>query len=116
PNSLIWAPDGSALIATTDDNGRCPVWRIDVNTGNATTVASGNFAYSDVVAVADGVIYALRSSCSQPPHPVRIDADQDITVLPCADAPAPPGVLTEINAVSSDSAQLRSWLALPHGD
>ncbi|MGY4649649.1 dipeptidyl aminopeptidase/acylaminoacyl peptidase [Mycobacterium sp. URHB0021] len=116
PKSLIWAPDGSALIVTADDNGRCPVWRIDVNTGKPTTVASGNFAYSDVVAAPDGVIYALRSSCSQPPHPVRIDGDQDITVLPCADAPAPPGVLTEINAVSSDGAQLRSWLALPDGD
>lgn len=116
PKSLIWARDGSALIATADDNGRCPVWRIDLDSGDATAVASGDFAYSDVVCAPDGVIYALRSSCSQPPHPVRIASDHVITVLPCTDTPAPPGSLTEISAESRDGVQLRSWLVLPDGD
>ena len=35
-----WALDGSALIVTADDNGRCPMWRIEVGTGDVARVTS----------------------------------------------------------------------------
>ena len=113
PISVTWVCDGSALIVTADDNGRCPMWRIDVGTGDVTRVTSDDFAYSDVVTVPGGAIYALRSSVAIPPHPVRVDTDGAVAVLPCIDPPILPGSLTELTARTTDDLRVRSWLVLP---
>jgi dipeptidyl aminopeptidase/acylaminoacyl peptidase len=62
------------------------------------------------------VVYALRSSYSSQPHPVRIAPDGSLAVLPCLDMPALPGDLTEVTAIADDGTHVRSWLVLPDGD
>ena len=56
-----------------------------------TRLTHDDFAYTDVRAAPDGVLYALRSSYAAPPHPVRIDPDGAVTELPCVELPALPG-------------------------
>jgi dipeptidyl aminopeptidase/acylaminoacyl peptidase len=116
PKSLTWVCDGSALIVTADDNGRCPMWRIDVGTGGVTQVTFDDFAYSDVVAVPDGAIYALRSSFTTPPHPVRVETDGAVAVIPCVNPPVLSGSLTELAARTRDGVRVRAWLVLPDNE
>ena len=74
PNGLAWAPDSSALYLTADDGGRCPVFRVDVGTGEVTRVTADDGAYTDLNPDPDGrYLYALRAAVDSPPTPVRID-------------------------------------------
>lgn len=116
PSSVAWSADSSVLVVTADDGGRGPIFRVDPASGTVTRLTDDDFTYTDVRPAPGGVIYALRSSYAAPPHPVRIDADGTVTVLPCLDAPALPGTLTEVSATAADGTPIRSWLTVPAGD
>jgi dipeptidyl aminopeptidase/acylaminoacyl peptidase len=111
--SVTWTHDGEALFVTADDGGRCPVFRVGIGDGEVQQMTADDFAYTNVTAAPGGVVYALRSSYAAPPHPVRVDVDGDVTVLPCVGAPELPGSLTEITAPTADGTTVRSWLVLP---
>ena len=116
PTSIIWSSDGTSLVVTADQGGRAPVFLIELSTAGSSAVTQltdDDFAYTDVVAAPGGVLYALRSSYAAPPHPVRIDPDGTITVLPCVDFPTLPGTLTDVTAAAADGTTVRSWLVLP---
>ncbi|MEZ0364355.1 alpha/beta fold hydrolase [Mycobacterium sp. pUA109] len=115
PASVTWSRDGAAVIVTADQAGRAPVFAVEVATSAVTQLTGDDFAYTDVVAAPDGVLYALRSSYAAPPHPVRIDPDGRVTVLPCVTAPELPGTVTEVSATATDGTDVRSWLVLPDG-
>ena len=112
-NSLTWSSDGASLIVTADQNGRAPIFAVEVATSRVTQLTDDDFGYTDVVAAPGGVLYALRSSYAAPPHPVRIDTGGAITVLPCIDLPTLPGTLTEVDTKAADGTTVRSWLVLP---
>ncbi|MBI3691593.1 MAG: PD40 domain-containing protein, partial [Mycolicibacterium aromaticivorans] len=112
PASATWAHDGSAVLVTADDNGRCPIFAISLD-GDVRQITDDDFSYSNVAAAPDGIVYALRSSYAAPPHPVRVDRDGAIGVLPCVELPELPGELTETVATTADGTRVRSWLVLP---
>ncbi|MDT5206192.1 MAG: hypothetical protein QOD34_2828 [Mycobacterium sp.] len=112
PSSLTWSSDGNALIVTADQNGRAPVFSVDVKTSTVTQLTDDDFGYTDVVAAPGGVLYALRSSYAAPPHPVRIDPDGAVRSLPCVELPTLPGILTEMATTTADGTTVRSWLVL----
>jgi dipeptidyl aminopeptidase/acylaminoacyl peptidase len=116
PTSITWSSDGTSLIVTADQEGRAPVFVVELSTAGSSAVTlltDDDFAYTDVVAAPGGVLYALRSSYAAPPHPVRIDPGGAITVLSCIDLPTLPGTLTDLTAAAADGTLLRSWLVLP---
>ena len=90
---------------TADEGGRCPVFRIRIADGSVEPLTADDFAYTDVTPALGGVVYALRSSYAVPPHPVRIDHDGDVTVLPCVEPPTVPGTLTEVVATTTDGTK-----------
>ena len=123
PHAARWLPDCSALLVVADDDGRAPVFRVDLATGAVARVTADDAAYTDVQVSPDGATaYALRSSYLEPPHPVRIDlaaaADGPVAgvALP-GPAPLPelPGLLTEVETTAEDGARVRAWLAVPEG-
>lgn len=122
PGSPVWLPDSSGLLVVADDEGRAPVFRIDLDPAGdtVTRVTSDDAAFTDVQVAPDGrTAYALRSSYLAPAHPVRID----LTAVPSAAvplrSPAPaldlPGRLEEVETTVADGRRVRAWLALPHG-
>jgi dipeptidyl aminopeptidase/acylaminoacyl peptidase len=113
PNSIIWSSDGVSLVVTADQNGRAPVFSVELSTSTVTQLTDDDFGYTDVVAAPGGVLYALRSSYAMPPHPVRIDPGGEIRALPCIDSPTLPGILTEVATTAADGTTVRSWLVLP---
>jgi dipeptidyl aminopeptidase/acylaminoacyl peptidase len=113
PASVTWSCDGATLIVTADQAGRIPVFAVDISTSTVTQLTDDEFGYTDVVAAPGGVLYALRSSCAAPPHPIRIDPHGGVTVLPCVELPTLPGSLTESTATAPDGVTVRSWLVLP---
>ncbi|HTY27943.1 MAG TPA: prolyl oligopeptidase family serine peptidase [Mycobacterium sp.] len=112
PASVTWRHDGSALLVTADQNGRCPIFEVGLD-GDVRQLSVDDFSYTNVVAAPGGVVYALRTSYSAPPHPVRIEPSGVVTVLSCVDLPQLPGELTEVTATTADGAVVRSWLVLP---
>jgi dipeptidyl aminopeptidase/acylaminoacyl peptidase len=116
PTSVTWSADGSQLLVTADDRGRAPIFAVHPVTGEVTQVTHDNFAYEDLRSGPGGVVFALRSSYSSPPHPVRIDADGLVSALPCIEFPQLPGELAELTATAPDGTPVRSWLTIPAGD
>ncbi len=117
-SSLEWMPDGSALVLSADEDGRAPVFRVDVRTGEFTRLTSDDFAYSDVQVSPDGqYVYAMRTSYVEPSRPVRFDAitpDQRSQVLRGpSESPSVPGTVTDVEATAEDGTRVRSWLVLP---
>lgn len=111
-----WLPDSSAVLALGDDDGRGPVWKITLSTGEAERVTREDSTFSEAVAAPDGVTaYGVRSSYAYPSEIVRIDLTTGATTLLRSPAARPelPGHLTEIETEAEDGARIRSWLALP---
>ena len=120
PHSARWTPDGAALIVAADDNGRSPLWRVDVATGQPTRLTHDDGAYTNLQVSPDGRwIYALRAAIDSVPAPVRVSVDGASAVEPL---PGPtdalgvpiPGRLEEVTATAADGTPLRAWIALPH--
>ncbi|MDI9918534.1 alpha/beta fold hydrolase [Rhodococcus sp. IEGM 1379] len=117
PTSLAWLSDGSGLVVTADDNGRGPVFTVDL-WGQPVQLTTDDAAYNEVRVSSDGEsIYALRASYETPPHVVRIAIRTgEVSALRGPDPlPELPGTLTEISAKGEDGTPIRSWLALPTG-
>ncbi|HEX3646818.1 MAG TPA: S9 family peptidase, partial [Pseudonocardiaceae bacterium] len=100
PEQPHWTSDGRGVIVTADDDGRCPVWRIDVESGARTRLTQDHGAYGDIAVTPDGRwVHALRAAMDAAHEPVRIAADGGGTVETLrgpATAPALPGTLTEV--------------------
>lgn len=115
--SLEFEMDDSALIVTADNDGRGPVFRAPLDGGAVEQLTTDDFSYTNVtVDVMSGALFALRSSWTTPPHPVRIEFDGSTVKLPTPAAlPAAPGSITEVETTAEDGARVRAWLLLPEG-
>jgi dipeptidyl aminopeptidase/acylaminoacyl peptidase len=117
PQEIAWAPGSGAVYFTADDQGRRPVYRAELATGEVTRL-TGDGAYDNLCPAPDGrFLYALRSAVDEPPAPVRIDATApggEPVRLPSPGSPLElPGRLEEIEATAGDGARIRAWLVLP---
>jgi len=119
PLGAEWAADGRAVFAIADSDGRCPVFRVDLD-GTVTRLTTDDGAYTDLCVAKDGsALYGLRAAVDAAPAPVRIDPHTPgtpTTLRGPVEMPSLPGTLTEVTATAADGRALRSWLALPEGD
>jgi dipeptidyl aminopeptidase/acylaminoacyl peptidase len=120
PGQPEWTPDGAALVLHADENGRSPVFRVDVSSGEFTRLTDDPFAYSDVQVSPDGAsVYAMRTSYAEPLRPVRLDAStpdqQSVALRGPSETPALPGRLEDVETTAEDGTRVRSWLCLPEG-
>ena len=120
PGQPEWTPDGSALVLHADEDGRSPVFRVDVSSGEFTRLTGDPFAYSDVQVSPDGsFVYAMRTSYAEPLRPVRLDAStpdqQSVALRGPSETPALPGRLEDVETTAEDGTRVRSWLCLPGG-
>ena len=119
PAEATWAPDSRSVYFTADDQGRRPVFRVDLASGEVVRITSGDGAYEQLCPSPDGrYLYALRHGVDAPPAPVRLGLGEPGTAEPLALAsPAGsltvPGRLDEVTATAADGTALRGWLVLP---
>lgn len=118
---LQWLPRGNGLVVVADEDGRAPVFVVDLERDEASRLTHDDYAYTDLqVAPDSSVVYALRASYLAPAHPVRIQLAPEENRLPgtvtVLRAPAPPptlpGRLTEVRT-DVGGTEVRAWLALP---
>jgi dipeptidyl aminopeptidase/acylaminoacyl peptidase len=119
PNAAAFSDDSGTVFFTADDNGRCPIFAVDVASGQVRQITTDDAAYESLCPGRGGMLYALRASVSEPPGPVRIDVSN-----PGADPvrlPAPtgrlelPGQVREVSTTVADGSTVRGWLVLPEG-
>jgi dipeptidyl aminopeptidase/acylaminoacyl peptidase len=118
PAEAVWAPDSGAVYFTADDQGRMPVFRVDLAGGDVTRLTPDNGAYGSLCPSPDGrYLYALRNAVDSPPAPVRIDLQTgDLVALRSpGEALEPCGTLTEVQTTVADGTVIRGWLVLPDG-
>ncbi|WP_061961937.1 S9 family peptidase [Demequina flava] len=114
-SSLQFSHDGAALIATADDDGRGPIFRIDLTSNEVTKVTGDDASFTSVrVDRATGTMVALRANFLRPAHPVRIDLDGTVTELATpAPAPAANATMTDVDTTAEDGTRVRGWLLTP---
>ncbi|MDQ2847254.1 MAG: prolyl oligopeptidase family serine peptidase [Actinomycetota bacterium] len=113
-----WFPDGGSVLVSADQDGRSPLFRIDVTSGDVSQLTADDATYGDAVVHPDGAtVFAVRASYAFPAEVVRIDlASGEVSRLPNpADRPALPGHLEDVEATAADGTRIRGWLALPDG-
>ena len=117
PSQLVFEHGDRALLATADQDGRAPVFRLPLDGAPVEQLTHDDWAYSSLrVAAESGVVVALRASWAAPLHPVRIDADGTVHVLATpASLPDVPGRLEEVETTAADGTRVRGWLVLPDG-
>jgi dipeptidyl aminopeptidase/acylaminoacyl peptidase len=120
PLEAVWAPDSGSVYFTADDQGRRPVFRADLATGQITRLTADDGAYDHLCPAPDGrFLYALRAAVDEPPTPVRLDLrdpGREPLRLTCPGSPLDlPGRLEEIEATADDGVRVRAWLVLPDG-
>ncbi|HUZ51858.1 MAG TPA: S9 family peptidase [Streptosporangiaceae bacterium] len=125
PLTVAWSPDSRMAYFTADDNGRCPVFAVRLDTGDVMKVTTDDAAYDSLCPAPDGrALYALRASISEPPAAVRIDVSEAGTVPAWSEPvrlPGPggglqvPGRVEEVTADGGDGITIRGWLVLPEG-
>jgi dipeptidyl aminopeptidase/acylaminoacyl peptidase len=115
PEAPVWSRDGSAVYFTADDQGRSPVFRVDVESGELTRLTTEG-AFSALCPAPDGTVYALRASYESPAEVVRIDPSGTLTALPTPGLPLElPGEVSELSATADDGTEVRAWLVVPRG-
>ena len=116
PEAPVFAADGSAVFFTAAQDGRQPVFRVELATGAVTRVSAAG-SFTAVQVAPDGrTLYALRSAVDRAPHPVRLSAtavDGSPAGLPCPGAVTAPGRLERVAATAADGTAVSAWLALP---
>jgi dipeptidyl aminopeptidase/acylaminoacyl peptidase len=126
PAEAAWAPGSGAIYFTADDQGRRPVFRVDLSGGAVTRITTDDAAYDNISPSPDGnFVYALRNAVDAPPAPVQIDAGDPVSSRGAVSVSAPvrlsspgaalkvPGRLEEVHAAAADGTALRGWLVLP---
>lgn len=118
PNELVFTRDDGALLATADQDGRAPVFRLPLDGSAVEQLTHDDWSYSSLrVAEASGAVVALRASWTAPLHPVRIATDGTVTPLATpASLPEVPGRLEEVDTTAADGTRVRGWLVLPAGE
>lgn len=114
---VVWAADGNLLVVA-DENGRAPIFHIDLSTDTVTRITQEDAAFTNVHVTADGKhIFALMSSYLAPSQPVRLEIGQmpiRALALPThLPSPELPGRLEEVAVTVADGSRVRAWLALP---
>jgi dipeptidyl aminopeptidase/acylaminoacyl peptidase len=121
PESPVWAPDGSAVFFTADDDGRHAAFRVDLADGLVTRLTRAG-ALGDLCPAPDGsVLFGLCSSIGSPPRIVRLDArsaDQVPEEIPNGideHGIAAPSVVERLTCRAADGTEIGSWLVRPAG-
>ncbi|MGH3666571.1 MAG: S9 family peptidase, partial [Egibacteraceae bacterium] len=114
PQAPVWSPDGTAVFFTADQDGRTPAFRVDLDSGQVTRLASRG-AFSDLTPSPDGArLYALRAMVTSSPHPVALNtaaADQEPrTFSDTFGAMDLHGSIERVSVAAADGAEVSSWL------
>ena len=112
---VAWFPTGDAVLLNADQDGRGPLFRLDVSTGEVSRLTHDDAAYSAAAIAPDGTVYGIRSSYEYPSEVVRVDGDAVIRLPNPVERPELPGTLTEVETTAADGVRIRAWLATPHG-
>jgi len=123
PSIADWAPDGSALIVTADDDGATPVFRIAVADSAVTrlTATAARGSHATVQVASTGVIAGIRSTLHSPPEVFILDAAGSVDGTPRMLAPLSgfahgETVTTEdIRVRSTDGTMIQAWVVKPAG-
>ncbi|GAB2488374.1 S9 family peptidase [Jatrophihabitans fulvus] len=115
PTEWVWSPDSSTLFVSGDLHGRGGLVVVDAESAEVRELSS-DAVHSSLCPSPDGSLYALRTTMTEAPFPVRIDTASGEATPLSTPAPTPPlpGQVEEF-WVDVDGTPVHSWLFLPAG-
>ena len=120
PDRPVWSADARAIFFTADDDGHVPVFCADLD-GTVMRLTSEE-AFSNLCPSPDGrFLYALRSTISDPPHPVAIDLEttnaqpRRLRSFEELDQLVLKARVERISTTAEDGIGVPSWLLFPPG-
>ena len=120
PEDPVWHPSSGAVFFTADEDGNVPVFRAGLD--GTVTRLTGAGAFSEPCPSPDGrLLYALRSTISEPPHPVAIDLEaadagpRRLRSFEELDGPRLEARVERVMTTAGDGTQVPSWLLVPPG-
>lgn len=116
PEGLCWAPSGKKIFYNGYDGGTCPIFSIDVASCKLDTIASGVFDYTDVHAVSDDKVIAMRHSMIRP-NEICISTSQETRDITDINK----DILSELKqpkvekhlVPTTDGKEMTAWIILP---
>jgi dipeptidyl aminopeptidase/acylaminoacyl peptidase len=110
-----WWPDGSALLAKHEHEGRDELLHVDASSGEAVRVlAPGGYGYLvDAAVRPDGTVWCLLEDGATPP---RVVSDDGTIVFAAPGPPAPPGRRAEARWARGPAGRVQSFVVTPEGD
>lgn len=115
PSEPCWSPDGAAVLFSADEDGRRPLFRLDVADGRVTRLTRDH-AFAELAVADDGTALAMRATPVHVPRPVRLDldvSDQAGQVLPSPAGDDPDVTVERLETTAEDGTPVRSWLVTP---
>ena len=73
---MAWSPNEKAIFFTAPYLGCAPMFKIDVETAEITTIADGEYDYAAVVPVNDDTVITLRHSLQEPNEVYAVTAGE----------------------------------------
>lgn len=111
PHEVTWLDDDRYLL-TADRRGRGGVYLVENQ--QPTLLLEDDYMYTNVAALDEQRIVALRNAIDQPASAVVVTTAGAVTELAPLTPPAHiGGTLTEIEATAKDGTTVRAWLCLP---
>ena len=115
-DQMAWSPNEKAIFFTAPYLGCAPMFKIDVETAEITTIADGEYDYAAVVPVNDDTVITLRHSLQEPNEVYAVTAGEVKKLSTVNDE-----MLASLNNVTvkkvlvptTDGKQMTTWVVLP---
>ena len=112
---VAFSPDGATVYVVADEDGACPVFAVDIASGDVRRLTDAG-SHSSVVRSPDGTrLYAVRTSYADPGTVVAIDVASGTStdLRGPVDYPALPGRVERVETVAAGGVRVPGWLVLP---
>jgi dipeptidyl aminopeptidase/acylaminoacyl peptidase len=115
----VFDPSGDTLYLTAENEGKTAVYRTTTAPGSPRCVFPGG-TYTGLRPAGNGIVFALKSTVSEPPEVVRLSVDDGReTAVTALNRPLLSGItlgaVEEFVYTGAGGREIQSWLVLPPG-
>ena len=117
PEQIAWAPNGNSIWFCGYYQGTEPVFSIDVNSAEITTIAEDVCDFTNIAPIGDNSVISLRHSMRSPNEICLVSRDSQVKDLTSVNADLLSqlklGEVTKVMVPTTDGKEMTTWVILP---